>query len=277
MDYNYQKLFLIQLSACIAETITFPIDYIKTLMQVNNKKVSFLSISKQLYKQPSLSIYDGLKPSLLRHCTYTMLKVNIYEELRNRYSDSNNISLITKMCMGGISGGIAQLITSPLDLLKVQYITQSKINKVKPNLYLTTKNIIDTNGILSLWKGVSPNVSRAILINLGQLTAYDHSKQILKNKYSIQEGLPLHLLSSISSGFVATLLSTPADVIKSRLMQKNTPYNNLCDCIIKTIKQEGIGTLYKGFFPIWMRLAPWQLIFWISYEKLRYISGMDGF
>jgi len=29
MDYNYQKLFLIQISACIAETITFPIDYIK--------------------------------------------------------------------------------------------------------------------------------------------------------------------------------------------------------------------------------------------------------
>lgn len=93
----------------------------------------------------------------------------------------------------------------------------------------------------------------------------------------MEEGLPLHLLSSISSGFISTVLSTPADVIKSRLMQKNTPYNNLCDCIIKTIKHEGIGTLYKGFFLIWMRLAPWQLIFWISYEKLRYISGMDGF
>ena len=49
MDYNYKKLILIQTSACIAETITFPIDYIKTLMRVNKNKVSFISISKQLY------------------------------------------------------------------------------------------------------------------------------------------------------------------------------------------------------------------------------------
>ena len=206
-----------------------------------------------------------------------MMRVNIYEELRSRHPDSQNIGLVNKMCMGGLSGGISQLITSPLDLLKVQYITQSNINTVKSNLYLTTKKIITTNGILGLWKGVYPNVSRAILINLGQLTAYDHSKQILKNKYSIEEGLLLHLLSSISSGFVASLLSTPADVIKSRLMQRNNPYNSLSDCIIKTIKHEGVCSLYKGFFPIWMRLAPWQLIFWISYEKLRYLSGMEGF
>ena len=30
-----------------------------------------------------------------------------------------------------------------------------------------------------------------------------------------------------------------------------------------------MGALYKGFMPVWLRLAPWQIIFWTSYEQLR--------
>jgi len=60
-------------------------------------------------------------------------------------------------------------------------------------------------------------------------------------------------------------------------MQTNSPYKGMCDCLIRTIREEGVITLYKGFYPIWFRLAPWQLIFWVSYEKLRIISGLETF
>ena len=84
-------------------------------------------------------------------------------------------------------------------------------------------------------------------------------------------------MSSICSGFVASLCCTPADVIKSRIMQSNSPYNGIGDCIYKTVTEEGFISLYKGFYPIWFRLAPWQLIFWVSYEKLRITSGLESF
>ena len=43
MNYQnkYKKLVLIQTSACMAETATYPIDYIKTSIQVNPLKISF--------------------------------------------------------------------------------------------------------------------------------------------------------------------------------------------------------------------------------------------
>ena len=52
----------IQISACIAETLTYPIDYIKTLIQ-SNKKNTYLNT---IYNQNKLTIYRGLKPALLR-------------------------------------------------------------------------------------------------------------------------------------------------------------------------------------------------------------------
>jgi len=45
----------------------------------------------------------------------------------------------------------------------------------------------------------------------------------------------------------------------------------------KTIKNEGFFALYKGFLPIWMRLGPWSLTFWVSFEWLRGACGVKGF
>ena len=60
-------------------------------------------------------------------------------------------------------------------------------------------------------------------------------------------------------------------------MKTNTEYKGIIDCFTKTIKNEGPLALYKGFMPVWLRLAPWQIIFWTSYEQLRKLNGKMGF
>ena len=49
------------------------------------------------------------------------------------------------------------------------------------------------------------------------------------------------------------------------------------DCLVKTVKIEGLKALWKGFFPTWARLGPWQFVFWVSYEKFRQIAGLFSF
>ena len=276
MNPVYKKLFLIQGAACIAETSTYPIDYIKTRIQVNPFKTSVFDIIQNSLHNP-IRLYDGLKPALLRHCIYTMLRINIYENLRDTLQkDDNPLSMSQKYLIGGTSGGIAQLVASPCDLLKIRYITNLKTQK-KISIPTTIRNIYSENGIRGLWKGVTPNVGRAMLVNLGELATYDHAKQTIQHTLHIKDSTPLHIMSSLCSGFVASVCCTPADVIKSRIMQSNSPYKGIGDCIHKTVTEEGVISLYKGFFPIWFRLAPWQLIFWVSYEKLRFISGLESF
>ena len=128
-----------------------------------------------------------------------------------------------------------------------------------------------------MWRGATPNIARGCLVNFGELTTYQYSKDLIKNNIGLEEGTPLHFTSGLISGFAGAICCTPADVIKSRLMKTNTEYKGIMDCFTKTVKNEGLLALYKGFMPVWLRLAPWQIIFWTSYEQLRKLNGETGF
>lgn len=273
-----KNIGLIQISACISETCTYPIDYIKTLVQVN-KSGYFSNFFIKSIKNNKLQLYTGLKPALLRHTIYTASRISIYENLReNKFlsKNTNPNNFAYKFMIGGFSGGISQLIASPCDLLKIRYITNNK-NNIQLSIYNTTCSIINKNGVLGLWKGSTPNIVRAILVNFGELATYDTSKKFIIKKTRLPDSTFIHFCSSISSGFVAALCCTPADVIKSRLMKTNSEYTGIINCISKTVQNEGLFALYKGFCPIWLRLAPWQVIFWTSYEQLRKLQGIKSF
>lgn len=57
------------------------------------------------------------------------------------------------------------------------------------------KKIVSECGIRGLWKGSIPNVQRAALVNLGDLTTYDTAKQIIMHKTGLPDSHLLHCLS----------------------------------------------------------------------------------
>lgn len=45
----------------------------------------------------------------------------------------------------------------------------------------------------------------------------------------------------------------------------------------QTVAKEGIMALYKGFLPVWIRMAPWSLTFWMSFEQIRHLLGASEY
>lgn len=39
-------------------------------------------------------------------------------------------------------------------------------------------------------------------------------------------------------------------------------------CLTDTVRGEGIMALYRGFWPTYSRMAPWQMVFFTVYEQL---------
>lgn len=179
-------------------------------------------------------------------------------------------------------------MASPADLVKVRMQADGRmVSQGLQSRYSGTfdalNKIIRTEGFRGLWKGVFPNVQRAFLVNMGELACYDHAKHFVIQNQICGDNIYSHTLASIMSGLSATALSCPADVVKTRMMNQavskegKSMYNNSYDCLVKTVRVEGLRALWKGFFPTWARLGPWQFVFWVSYEKFRELAGLSSF
>jgi solute carrier family 25 (mitochondrial uncoupling protein), member 27 len=179
-----------------------------------------------------------------------------------------------------------QVVSSPADLIKVRMQADSRMlsQGIQPRytgMADALTKIIRAEGFRGLWKGVVPNAQRAFLVNMGELTCYDQAKHLIIRKQICSDNLYAHTLASVASGLSATTLSCPADVIKTRMMNQGKEgkamYRSSYDCLVKTLRHEGVTALWKGFLPTWARLGPWQFVFWVSYEKLRQASGISSF
>jgi len=292
-----KKFCLTGASSMAAEAVTFPVDITKTRLQLQGQagftgtKMGFGAMLMNIGKTEGLAgLYAGVTPAVARHIPYTGFRAIGYEYIRGFFCGKNatDAPLIAKMAAGMTAGGIGQAIAVPCDLVKVRMQSDGRLvaaGKMEAPRYSSMMDaftkIQATEGMAGFYAGCWPAIQRAALVNLGELTTYDTAK---KNVVVYTgDNLLGHLCSAICSGFVASLCSTPADVAKSRIMSQTPgpdgkmPYNGTLDCWRKVVATEGPLALYKGFMPGWLRLGPWQLVFWCSYEQLRILTGIGSF
>mmetsp|Transcript_125751 Transcript_125751/g.367477 ORF Transcript_125751/g.367477 Transcript_125751/m.367477 type:complete len:314 (+) Transcript_125751:83-1024(+) len=292
-----EKFCLTGIASMCSESATFPIDMTKTRMQLQGEagftgtKYGFFQMMGNIAQTEGVrGLYRGMSPAVLRHIPYTGFRTLGYEHIRKFFcgEDPSKAGLPAKALSGMVAGGLAQAIAVPCDLVKVRMmgdgrlVAMGKLEKPRySGLMAAFRTIYRTEGLKGMYAGCSPAIQRAALVNLGELTTYDTAKSYFVTVFG--DSLKCHISSAICSGFFASLCSTPADVAKSRIMNQvknedgSLMYRGTVDCWVKTVRSEGFLALYKGFLPGWLRLGPWQLVFWVTYEQLRLASGMGGF
>ncbi|CAH1388478.1 unnamed protein product [Nezara viridula] len=276
------------LASCIAELGTFPIDTTKTRLQVQGQKCdkkcaslnyrgmtdAFLKISKQ---EGFIALYSGISPAVLRQATYGTIKFGSYYSLK-QFFENGEESVRTNICCAVVAGMVSSAIANPTDVLKVRMQVLGMDNN-RLGLFACFKDIYKLEGISGLWRGVGPTSQRAAVIAAVELPIYDFCKHTLKSK--IGDSVSNHFISSFIASLGTAIASTPLDVIRTRLMNQrkfiitdrksSNLYKGSLDCLIQTVKNEGIMALYKGFIPTWIRMGPWNIIFFVTFEQLKKI------
>ncbi len=67
--------------------------------------------------------------------------------------------------------------------------------------------------------------------------------------FKFADNIYLHCLCGSLAGVIATLIASPSDVIKTRMMSSPDSYSGVCNCISRTWKEAGFLAFYKGFVP----------------------------
>lgn len=85
----------------------------------------------------------------------------------------------------------------------------------------------------------------------------------------MQDNIGCHLVSSAIAGFTASVVGSPVDVLKTRIMNaKPGQYSGVIDCFVKTLK-EGPLAFYKGFQANAGRIVSWNIVMFVSLGIIR--------
>ena len=192
---------------------------------------------------------------------------------------AENETAATNFLCAVTAGAVSSAIANPTDVLKVRLQSgTSKTAAEKPSFV----SVVVGEGPRGLWRGVGPTAARAALVAGVQLPTYDAAKTFFfRNNLFYYDSPSNHLVSSFVAGVCACLISSPTDVVRVRMMDQkrlrtvsssNTSvriYKSAVDCFAVTVRNEGFSALYRGFVPAFMRMGPWNIIFFLVYERLK--------
>lgn len=116
--------------------------------------------------------------------------------------------------------------------------------------------MVHQEGVTSLFRGLTPNLARAVLMNVSQLATYDFFKGSLLSSGYFEEGTLLHFSASFLAGTVATTVCSPADVVKARVMAAQGSGSGVIGALGDSVRKEGVKFLFRGWSPAWIRLSP---------------------
>ena len=83
-----------------------------------------------------------------------------------------------------------------------------------------------------------------------QLSSYDNIKHRILRYGWLEEGFPLHVVSSFYAGIAVAFAVSPVDLVKTRVMNfkdGKPQYNGMMHCAYEILKYEGVRGLFKGF------------------------------
>lgn len=265
-----------------AACFTHPLDLLKVHLQTQQEgKLNIVTMTLNIIrKQGAVALYNGLSASLLRQMTYSTTRFGIYEVAKQHLSSGSgekNLPFHTKVLMAASGGAAGGLVGTPADMINVRMQNDIKLPVEQRRNY---KHAIDglwkvlrTEGALRLFSGATTATSRAVLMTVGQLSFYDQVKQMMLTTSYFKDNLVTHFIASSTAGAVATTLTQPLDVLKTRMMNaKPGEYKSVWHCVVITAQSGPLG-FFKGYIPAFVRLAPHTILTFVLFEQLTKYFG----
>ncbi|KAF8534547.1 mitochondrial carrier domain-containing protein [Trichophaea hybrida] len=270
------------IAACGAVTVTHGFETVKTRLQLQGE-LSSAAATKRVYTGIFQGVTVILRNEGLRgllaglgtaYCYQIMLngcRLGFYEPTRRSvtklfYDDPSVQNFGINIFAGASSGVLGAAVGSPFFLIK------TRLQSYSPFLPVGTqhkyKGAIDgfakiyrSEGTVGLWRGAGAAMVRTGFGSSVQLPTYFFAKRRLQKHLGMQEGVGLHLASSAASGFVVCCVMHPPDTVMSRMYnQTGDKYKSAFDCLMKTVRTEGVLAIYKGFTAHLARILPHTIL-----------------
>jgi len=291
----------------------FPIDLAKTRLQnqrIGNEAYKSMldCLRKVIVSEGFFGMYRGSAVNLLLITPEKAIKLtgnDLFRHLlanRSGVNSTSHLTLPREMLAGGGAGLCQIVVTTPMELLKIQCqdagrtaassTSQAKSVQQKPSAFRVACDLVKQKGFGGLYKGISATMLRDVSFSVVYFPLFAHLSSLghstnLKAKIGSQEEESIfwvNFMAGCLAAGTAAVVVNPADVVKTRLQLINPGsneelYQDVRHAFREIYRKEGASAFLKGAGCRVMYIAPLfgiaQTVYYLGIGE-RLISRMSA-
>jgi len=141
-----------------------------------------------------------------------------------------------------------------------------------------------TEGVSSLWSGLSPSLVLSVSTTVIYFATYeklkvciDSRRKALDTQNSVLANETFNWVSLFAGGMArltAVTLVSPLELARTKMQSQKIPWSEVHKCIIESARVEGVRGLWKGYTATLLRDVPFSSLYWPLYEKSKVIMNL---
>lgn len=253
------------LSAGLSTSVTHPLDSVKTQLQAGTRMPRIMENCRRLGVAKAIkSLYRGSVPAIAGIAAGNGLRTSVTEAVL-----LVGVPGLPVMQAQALASAIGTVVGTcfrvPCETLK-QRLQVGQSKNVGQAILVASRE--RPGGVLTLWRGTMVTMMREVPLFVIGTVAYECIKSVAMNVRGTEKlSASDVLICGAFAGVVAAVATTPADVIKTRIMTSAVPGGLQISKIAKDIiLSDGPSGFFRGAFIRSVWIAPVGMVNFAAYE-----------
>ncbi|XP_071711085.1 probable mitochondrial adenine nucleotide transporter BTL3 [Rutidosis leptorrhynchoides] len=285
-------------AAMVSRTFVAPLERLKLEYMVRGEQKNLVELVKSIAASQGLrGFWKGNFVNILRTAPFKALNFCAYDSYRKqllRLTGNQDTTNFERLFAGAGAGMTASILCLPLDTIRTKLVAPG--GEALGSVVGAFHHIIQTEGFLSLYKGLVPSIlsmapSSAVFYGVYDIlkSAYLNSPEGKQRiKYMKQQGDDLNILEQLELGPIRTLLhgaiagacaevaTYPFEVVRRQLQLQSraNKMSALATCF-KIVENGGVSALYAGLIPSLLQVLPSAAISYFVYEFMKLLLKVE--
>lgn len=272
------------IAGIIGVSCVFPLDLVKTRLQ-NSKPgpngermyTGMMDCFRKTYRAEGyFGMYRGSAVNILLITPEKAIKLAANDFFRHKFTKADGTLPGWRQMAAGGSAGMCQIVvTTPMELLKIQLqdagrvaaqmkaAGQSTAHLPKISALSVTRELLATKGIFGLYRGTKATMLRDVSFSMVYFPLFANLNSLGPRSSSnpTEAVFWWSFISGCAAGSISAAAVNPADVVKTRLQLLNKgageeSYSGVVDAFTKILKNEGPRAFFKGAMVRMIVIAP---------------------
>ncbi|KAL2303480.1 hypothetical protein Nmel_008750 [Mimus melanotis] len=242
---------------------------------------------KTIRSEGYFGMYRGAAVNLTLVTPEKAIKLAANDFFRHHLSkDGKKLTLLREMLAGCGAGTCQVIVTTPMEMLKIQLQDAGRIAaqkklmaaqaqlssspaaaaaepavETRPTATQITRELLRSKGIAGLYKGLGATLLRDVPFSIVYFPLFANLNKLGQKDPNVKAPFYVSFLSGCVAGSTAAVAVNPCDVIKTRLQSlqrgvNEDTYSGILDCTKKIWQREGPTAFFKGAYCRALVIAP---------------------